>query len=128
MFGNLVGTIRDMTTMIHESGHAIHGRMMHNTLPLNAFSEVPMEIAEIGSMALELLSMDSWETFGLSDEQLIDAKQKHMEDIIDFFPMCSCIDQFQHWLYRNPGHSHEQRGQAWQDIFQTYKGNLVSYE
>jgi oligoendopeptidase F len=37
MFGNLVGTIRDMTTMIHESGHAIHGKIMHETLPSQCF-------------------------------------------------------------------------------------------
>jgi oligoendopeptidase F len=60
MFGNLVGTLNDISTMIHESGHAIHGQMMHDSLPLNTFSDTPSEIAEIGSMALELLSMDHW--------------------------------------------------------------------
>lgn len=127
MFGNLVGTLNDISTMIHESGHAIHGQMMHDSLPLNAFSDTPSEIAEIGSMALELLSMDHRDVFEIDSERLHEAQHHHLQDGIEVLAWISCIDSFQHWLYTHIGHSHEERAEKWLEIYDRYKTSFVDF-
>src|SRR5215217_842041 len=62
IFMNAAGQMGDVTTMVHEGGHAIHSFLAHN-LPLTAFKEYPMEIAEVASMTMELFSMDYWDVF-----------------------------------------------------------------
>src|SRR5262249_4983736 len=55
IFMNAAGQMHDVTTMVHEGGHAIHSFLAH-PLPLSAFKEYPMEIAEVASMSMELFS------------------------------------------------------------------------
>jgi len=43
---NSANTFRDLTTMVHEGGHAIQSFLTH-PLTLSAFKEYPMEIAEV---------------------------------------------------------------------------------
>ena len=62
IFMNAAGTLDDVTTMVHEGGHAIHSFLSHE-LELNGFKEYPTEIAEVASMAMELFSMAHWEMF-----------------------------------------------------------------
>ncbi|MBC7589260.1 MAG: M3 family oligoendopeptidase, partial [Chitinophagaceae bacterium] len=62
IFMNAAGQMSDVTTMVHEGGHAIHSFLSHN-LELSSFKEYPMEIAEVASMAMELFSMNHWESF-----------------------------------------------------------------
>ena len=59
---NSVGSQRDLVTMVHEGGHAIHSFLCRN-LELTEFKSTPSEVAELASMAMELLSMDYWDTF-----------------------------------------------------------------
>lgn len=62
IFMNAASQMSDVTTMLHEGGHAIHSFLTHE-LALQAFKEYPMEIAEVASMAMELISMQHWEVF-----------------------------------------------------------------
>ena len=66
IFMNAAGSLRDVETMVHESGHAMHSFLSEH-LKLNAFKNVPMEVAEVASMAMELISMEGWDAF-LPDE------------------------------------------------------------
>jgi hypothetical protein len=59
---NAAGQMQDVTTMVHEGGHAVHSFLAHN-LELTSFKEYPMEIAEVASMAMELMSMEGWDVF-----------------------------------------------------------------
>ncbi|RZJ27462.1 MAG: M3 family oligoendopeptidase, partial [Chryseobacterium sp.] len=62
IFMNAAGQLDDVTTMVHEGGHAIHSFLSHD-LSLNGFKEYPTEIAEVASMSMELFSMDHWNVF-----------------------------------------------------------------
>lgn len=62
IFMNAVGLHRDLVTMVHEGGHAIHS-FLNRELTLTAFKNIPSEAAELASMSMELLSMKYWETF-----------------------------------------------------------------
>lgn len=119
IFMNAAGQMGDLTTMVHEGGHAIHSFLTHN-LPLTAFKEYPMEIAEVASMAMELFSMDYWNIFFNDAEELRRAKEHQLERVISIFPWIATIDKFQHWIYENPNHTLDQRAEAWRSILNEF--------
>ena len=126
IFMNAAGQMHDVTTMVHEGGHAVHSFLAHH-LELNGFKEYPMEIAEVASMAMELFSMDQWETFFSNEEDLKRAKIHQLERVITIFPWIAIIDKFQHWVYEHPAHSHEERTAAWANILNEFKDDVIDY-
>jgi oligoendopeptidase F len=127
IFMNAAGQMHDVTTMVHEGGHAVHSFLAH-PLPLNGFKEYPMEIAEVASMAMELFSMDHWESFFDNKEDLQRAKEHQLERVITIFPWIATIDKFQHWIYENPVHTHAQRTAAWNTILKEFQDSIINYE
>ncbi len=119
IFMNAAGKMDDLTTMVHEGGHAIHSFLAH-PLELSAFKEYPMEIAEVASMAMELFSMDYWNIFLNSEEELTQAKEHQLERVITIFPWIATIDKFQHWVYENPNHTIEKRELMWLNILNEF--------
>ncbi|MEP6673509.1 MAG: M3 family oligoendopeptidase [Ferruginibacter sp.] len=126
IFMNAAGQMHDVTTMVHEGGHAIHSFLAH-PLELTGFKEYPMEIAEVASMAMELFSMDEWETFFTNAEDLTRAKEQQLERVITIFPWIAIIDKFQHWLYQHPEHSNEERTNSWLNILNEFKDDVIDY-
>ena len=126
IFMNAAGQMNDVTTMVHEGGHAVHSFLAH-PLPINGFKEYPMEIAEVASMAMELFSMDYWETFFDNDADLQTAKEHQLERVITIFPWIAIIDKFQHWLYEHPSHTYEERTQAWVATLDEFNDDVVDY-
>ncbi len=116
IFMNATSTLRDMVTIMHEGGHAVHNFLTRN-LELNDFKSTPSEVAELASMAMELISMDEWDIFFPNAEDLKRAKREHLEDIIETLPWVATIDKFQHWLYENPDHTQADRKENWNEIF-----------
>ena len=126
IFMNAAGQMHDVTTMVHEGGHAIHSFLAH-PLALTGFKEYPMEIAEVASMAMELFSMDHWDVFFSNDEELKRAKEHQLERVITLFPWIAIIDKFQYWLYDNSGHTNKQRTAKWMEILAEYSDGVVDY-
>ena len=115
IFMNAAGQMHDLTTMVHEGGHAIHSFLSHQ-LTLTGFKEYPMEIAEVASMAMELMSMDYWDVFFDNKEDLHRAKEHQVERVLTIFPWIATIDKFQHWIYENPAHTVDERAENWRRI------------
>jgi oligoendopeptidase F len=126
IFMNAAGQMDDVTTMVHEGGHAVHSFLSHN-LELSAFKEYPMEIAEVASMAMELFSMNHWQSFFDNEEDLKRAKEHQLERVITIFPWIATIDKFQHWVYENPNHTVEERTTAWMEILNEFSTNTIDY-
>jgi oligoendopeptidase F len=126
IFMNAAGQMDDVTTMVHEGGHAVHSFLAH-PLELSAFKEYPMEIAEVASMSMELFSMDKWNTFFDNAEDLKRAKEHQLERVITIFPWIATIDKFQHWIYEHPQHSVEERTETWTNILNEFSTNTVDY-
>jgi len=126
IFMNAAGQMNDVTTMVHEGGHAVHSFLAH-PLPLTGFKEYPMEIAEVASMAMELFSMEHWDVFFADAAALKRAKEHQLERVITLFPWIAIIDQFQHWIYDNAGHSNEQRTAKWMEILAEFSDGVVDY-
>ena len=126
IFMNAAGTLDDVTTMVHEGGHAIHSFLTH-PLALTGFKEYGAEIAEVASMAMELFSMEYWEVFFPDHEELKRAKFKQLERVLTILPWIARIDAFQHWIYENPKHTVEERGACWLKLADQYTTGLINY-
>jgi oligoendopeptidase F len=126
IFMNAAGQMNDVTTMLHEGGHAVHSFLAH-PLTLNGFKEYPMEIAEVASMSMELFTMDHWESFFDNDKDLQRAKEQQLERVITIFPWIAIIDKFQHWIYEHPAHTHEERTATWLTILAEFQDNVLDY-
>ncbi|RIJ42588.1 M3 family oligoendopeptidase [Pontibacter oryzae] len=127
IFMNATSSLRDVITMLHEGGHAVHS-FLTRELPLNAFKHPPSEVAELASMSMELISMDYWDIFFEDEDELKRAKKTHLESVLETFPWVATVDKFQHWLYEHPQQTQEERHQEWLNIFNTYNHKLVSWD
>lgn len=127
IFMNATNNLRDMETMMHEGGHAIHS-FLSKDLEFVYYKETPAEIAEVASMAMELISMEHWHYFFDSPDDLARAKKSQLEGVISVLPWVATVDKFQHWLYTNPNHTIEERTKAWNSIEQSFSGGVISWE
>ena len=114
IFANGVGLHHDVQTLLHEGGHAFHSLLCRHH-DLLAFRDYPIEMAETASMSMELLGLENLGAAYDADHARA-ARKKHLEGVLRTLTWIASIDAFQHWLYGNPGHSRDQRRQAWIDI------------
>ncbi|QEC50999.1 oligoendopeptidase F [Anseongella ginsenosidimutans] len=126
IFMNSADSMRDLTTMVHEGGHAVH-TFLTAGLELNAFKNLTPEIAELASMSMELLSMQHWDHFFDEKDDLRRAKREQLHDILKTLPWVATIDAFQHWLYTHPGHSAAERRSAWLEIFDRFGAGFTDW-
>jgi len=126
IFMNATSTLRDMVTIMHEGGHAIHN-FLTRELELNDFKSTPSEVAELASMSMELISMDHWDIFFTNEDDLKRAKRDHLEDIIETLPWVATIDRYQHWIYENANHSLEDRKNNWNRIFDEFSDTATDW-
>ena len=126
IFMNAAGQMSDVTTMVHEGGHAVHSFLAH-PLELSAFKEYPMEIAEVASMAMELFSMEYWDVFFPDNEELTRARGQQLERVITIFPWIATIDKFQHWVYENPAHTTAERSAKWMEILKEFSTESIDF-
>ncbi|WP_234735971.1 M3 family oligoendopeptidase [Tellurirhabdus bombi] len=126
IFMNATSSLRDLVTMVHEGGHAVHSFLTRD-LPLKPFRNPPMEVAELASMSMELLSMDYWDVFFENPAELKRAKLQHLESIVETLPWVATIDKFQHWVYENPTHTVEERRENWVRIFDQFSESITDW-
>jgi oligoendopeptidase F len=127
IFMNATSSLRDVVTMLHEGGHAVHSFLTH-PLPLGAFKHPPSEVAELASMSMELITMDHWDLFFSDADELRRAKRTHLESVLETFPWVATIDRFQHWVYENPDHTLAEREENWLRIFNAFNQQEISWE
>jgi oligoendopeptidase F len=127
IFMNAVGTQSDLTTMLHEAGHAQHSFATHY-LDIAEFKHMPAELAELASMSMELITLDFLDEFYSDPESLRRARREQLLRPLTLLPWIASIDAFQFWIYDHPGHTIEEREQAWVGIFHRFHGDYVSWE
>jgi len=126
IFMNAAGSDRDVITMVHEGGHAIHS-FLTKDLELTSYKSFPSEVAELASMSMELLSMNYWEIFYTTEDDLKRAKKEHLESILMVLPWIATIDAFQHWIYENPKHTRAERKTKWLEISSRFGTGLTDW-
>lgn len=126
IFMNAAGAQRDLTTMVHEGGHAVHS-FLSRDLELTGFKSLPSEVAELASMSMELLTMDLWSEFYTDETDLKRAKLEQIESVVKVLPWIAQIDAFQHWIYTHPAHTVEERTAEWLQLGKRFGTGLVDY-
>ena len=107
IFTVAVGTQGDVETLLHEGGHAFH---VYETAPLPYLQQhcermMPMEFAEVGSIAMEFLGspyLAASRGGFYSEAEAARARIAHIEGVITFLPYMAMIDLLQHWVYEHP--------------------------
>ena len=126
IYMNAVGSQRDLVTMVHEGGHAVHS-FLSRELDLCEFKSVPSEVAELASMAMELLSMETWDEFYTDEKELKRAKREQLEKVLGGLPWIAAIDKFQHWIYTTE-HTPEERRAEWANIMGLLGSSVIDWE
>ena len=126
IYMNAVGSQRDLVTMVHEGGHAVHS-FLSRDLSLTEFKSTPSEVAELASMAMELLSMDHWDVFYKEKADLKRAKLEQLEKVLEGLPWIASIDKFQHWIYTTE-HTAQQRKEKWLSISDELGNQIIDWE
>lgn len=122
IFANSAGTGRDFDTLLHESGHAMHGFLCrHLLLPAR---HVPLEFCEVAAMALELLSRPYLDLVYNDDDRERIGRTK-LEKTLMFLPFMSMLDEFQNWVYTShDGGDAEARADYWRGLEDKYRPHI----
>lgn len=126
IFMNAAGSIRDVETLMHEGGHAIHSFLSSDLEPVD-FKQLPSEVAELASMSMELISLEERRLFFDSDEEFKRAKRHQLEGVLRVLPWVATVDKFQHELYLQANHDHEQREEIWLKTLDEFDTDMVDY-
>ncbi len=115
IFMNASGVLDDVTTLLHEAGHAFHAFASHG-LPYVWQRHPGAEASELASMSMELLAGDYLgPPDGLLDERdAIVARLDHLEEVLASLVHIASVDAFQSWIYTSgEGHDPAARDAAW---------------
>ncbi len=126
IYMNSVGSQRDVVTMVHEGGHAVHS-FLSRDLSLTEFKSTPSEVAELASMSMELFSMEHWDVFYENENDLKRAKLEQLEKSLGTLPWVAAIDKFQHWIYTHD-HTAAERKEKWLEIDRELGNQIVNWE
>ncbi len=126
IFMNSTNSLRDLVTIVHEGGHAAHS-IFTKDLEYVEFRSTPSEVAELASMSMELISMEHWDVYFQDQQELKRARIQHLEKLIESIPWIAAIDKFQHWIYTNPGHTHQDRKEAWIAIHSEFSAPVTDW-
>ncbi|WP_420580222.1 M3 family metallopeptidase [Reichenbachiella sp.] len=119
---NRCHSFKDVVTLIHEAGHAIHNRYTKGA-PVRFLRHFPTEVSELVALTMELMSSQLWHDIpGLKGYGMA-AKQAHYFQIVHSMLWVSAIDEFQHWVYANPFHDIDERKGVWSQIYGAYFGS-----
>lgn len=112
IFVNGAGIAQDVRVVLHEAGHAFHN-LRADKLPLLWQRFPGAEMAEVGSMSMELLSLPYLGSF-FSAEEAWRWKRDQIEQTLGLLCHICAVDAHQHWTYTDPdGADREARDEEW---------------
>ena len=123
IFMNAVGLHRNVVTLLHESGHAMH-TFASKDIKIDAYKGTPSEVAELASMSMEFLSMDKWDKYYSDKADFVKAKKDQLKGALSFLPWAMIVDAFQHWIYLNPEHTMEEREAYFVDLMNRFGSGI----
>lgn len=118
VFYNGVGLSSDLMVLLHELGHCFHYFLGKDIAPYS-LQNWTSEVAEGGSMSMEFIGLEKMSEY-LDKDKCKRIKEDRLQSIIGLFASCAKGDEFQHWLYANPGHSKQMRREKWLELCRVY--------
>jgi M3 family oligoendopeptidase len=117
IFANFNGTSGDVDVLTHEAGHAFQVYSSRD-FKISEYYWPTMEACEIHSMSMEFLTWPWMDLFFQTDAEKY--RFSHLSDALLFIPYGVTVDEFQHWVYENPGADPAARKRAWREIERKY--------
>lgn len=121
IFSNFNGTSGDVDVLTHEAGHAFQGYLQRD-VELMEIASYTSEVAEIHSMSMEFFTHPWMQGFFGPDTEKY--YHSHVAAALKFLPYGASVDEFQEWVYQNPGATPQQRRAAWREIEKGYMPHL----
>lgn len=119
IFMNANGTADDVSTIIHEGGHAYAAVQSADVSPFCECLSPTLEACEIHSTAMEFMSYPYMEMFyGEKAEQY---RELHMTQALLFLPYGCMVDEFQHIIYDQPDMTPAERHEVWKLLEEKYQ-------
>ncbi|MCA1057630.1 M3 family oligoendopeptidase [Rossellomorea aquimaris] len=126
IFANLNGTRKDMKVLSHEFGHAWQMYLFNQRNSIPEYILPTKEACEIHSISMEFFIWPYMEKiFGEDADKY---RYAHLEDAIFSMPYRAAIDEFQHFIYKNPSFSISERKEKWIEIESKYMPYKSDYE
>ncbi|MBC7544770.1 MAG: M3 family oligoendopeptidase [Candidatus Sericytochromatia bacterium] len=122
IFCNSTGDPDDVSTLMHEMGHAFQAS--ESQVIETVDQQWPTsDAAEVHSMGMEYLSMRHMGEFftQAQADRFRSLRWKHGVELICYI---SIVDEFQHWVYENPTAAIDERDAAWRRIWDVYKPGI----
>jgi M3 family oligoendopeptidase len=122
IFCNSTGDQEDVSTLMHEMGHAFQG---WESQPIESVDlQWPTyDACEIHSMGMEYLSMRHMHEF-FSDENTEKFRRNRWKSAVELMCYICIVDEFQHWVYEHPNASTDERDAAWDSFWDVYKPGI----
>ena len=113
VFANFTGTSRDVTTVVHETGHAFQDYSSRHKAALEYLIPTA-EAGEIHSMSLEFLTFPEYDRFFGDDADRF--RQQHLATMLLMLPYIAAVDEFQELVYAEPNATPAERNAIWQRL------------
>ena len=130
IFMNAVDIDDDVRTLLHEAGHSFHSFEAFE-LPLLFQRHPGAEMAEVGSMAMELVAskyVDRGHGGYYEEGDAQRSRREFLESAVLFFPHCASVDALQQWIYTNrEGRDADARDQRWLELRRRFEGDSVEW-
>lgn len=126
IFMNAVGVVDDVSTLLHEAGHAFHAFAAH-AQPLIWQRHPGSEAAELASMSMELLAAPylTAPPGYFTPEEARSAWLEQLEDVLVSLAHIASVDAFQTWIYTTEeGADPDARDRAWVAIRSRFEPGL----
>jgi M3 family oligoendopeptidase len=117
IFANFNGTSGDINVLTHEAGHAFQV-YSSRSYQVPEYHFPTSEACEIHSMSMEFFTWPWMNLFFEEDTEKY--KFGHLSDALLFIPYGVAVDEFQHYVYENPGVTPDERKRAWRGIEKKY--------
>ena len=117
IFSNFSGTSGDVDVLTHEAGHAfqVYRSSYINVLECNFPT---YESCEIHSMSMEFFAWPWMNLFFKEDTEKY--KYLHLGSALKFIPYGITVDEFQHFVYKNPNATPKERKEYWRSLEKKY--------
>lgn len=118
IFLNSVGEAADVTTLLHECGHAFQAWESRD-IDLIELSHPTLEACEVHSMGMEFLAQPYYDAF-FSERDAALFRKKHLAESVLLLPYIAMVDEFQHLVYSGQAEGERGREKAWEALENKY--------
>ncbi|MEB3328279.1 MAG: M3 family oligoendopeptidase [Candidatus Sericytochromatia bacterium] len=122
IFCNSTGADSDVSTLMHEMGHAVQAWESMWIRPLELRTPT-MDAAEVHSFGMEYLALREMEAFFSAAEAAQFARQR-LVSTLTRLPYMAAVDAFQHALYERPELTPREREAVWHELWDTFMPGL----